>query len=218
MAMIDRYVHDRARPMNRPEWHPPGPPRPRRVPVLDTKVSGKPLHADPRVIAYGKKSIRLEEVEWVSYSATQTATRHYFSPTTHDSEWEFKVGRYPFFGGPKIAVSYYLAGRQEDDAPDSWMFLATLSRQYLEPRLLANLVDRVHRGETVAVSGSVKVSQAGIACPKPRIYLPWHVIRIRRYNGMVLIYQVGIDKPALTVPLSYPNAGLIPALVASLTS
>lgn len=219
MAMTDRYVPDRARPMIRRYWDPTGTARPHPVPVLDTQVSGKPLHADPWVITYGKKSISLEEVEWVSYSATHTATRHYFSPTTHDSEWEFKVGRYPYFGGPKIALSYYLAGRQESNAPDSWMFLATLARQYLEPRLLDHLVGRVHRGETVAVSGNVKVSQVGIACRKPRLCLPWHVIgRTRRYDGMIWIYQAGVNTAALTVPLSYPNAGLIPALVATLTS
>jgi hypothetical protein len=189
-----------------------------RVPVLDTQVSGKSLHADPRVITYGKKSIALEEVEWVSYWVTHTATRHYFSPTTHDSEWGFKVGRYAHFGGPKIAVRYDSVGRQHH-APDSWMFLANLSRQYLEPRLLADFVNRVRRGETVAVGGGVKVSQDGIACPKPRLSLPWHLIgRIQSYNGMVWIYQAGAEEPAVTVPLSHPNAGLISALVATLTS
>jgi hypothetical protein len=189
-----------------------------QVPVLDTEVSGKPLFADPRVITYGKKSMALEEAEWVSYWATHTATRHYFWPTTHDSEWGFTVGRYPYFGGPKIAVRYYLPGRQ-DDAPDSWTFLTNLCRQYLEPRLLTDLVGRVRHGETVAVGGSVKVSQDGIACPRRRIFLPWQVIgRIQPYNGMVWIYQAGAEEPALTVPLSHPNAGLIPAVVAALTS
>jgi hypothetical protein len=215
---MTRYVRDRARPMSRPGWHPAVPVRPGQVPVLDTKVSGKSLHADPRVITYGKKSIALDEVEWVSYWATHTATRHYFWPTTHDSEWGFKVGRYPRFGGPKIAVRYDLSGRQ-DHAPDSWMFLANLARRYLEPRLLGDLVDRIRRGETIAVGGGVKVSQDGIACPKPRLLLPWHlIVRIQPYNGVVWIYQAGAEKPALTVPLSHPNAGLLPAIAARLTS
>jgi hypothetical protein len=189
-----------------------------QVPVLHTKVSGKPLHADPRVITYGKKSIALEEVEWVSYWATHTTTRHYFWPTTHDSAWDFKVGRYPYLGGPKIAVRYYQPGRQ-DDAPDSWRFLADLSRQYLEPRLLAAFVDRIRRGGTVAVGGGVKVTQDGIACFRPRLSLPWHLIsRIQPYDGVVWIHQAGVEKPVVTVPLSHPNAGLIPALVAALTS
>ena len=188
------------------------------VPALDTNVSLKPLHADPRVITYGRKSIALEEVEWVSYWVTHSATRHYFRPTTHDSEWGFMAGRYPYFGGPKIAVRHYLSGGQ-DDAPDSWKFLANLSRQYLEPRLLAEFVNRVRRGETVAVSGGVRVNLDGIACPRPRLSLPWHLIgRIQPHGDLLWIHQAGAEKPALTVPLSHPNAGLIPALVATLTS
>jgi hypothetical protein len=35
---------------------------------------------------------------------------------------------------------------------------------------------------------------------------------------MIWIHQAGMEKPVLTVPLSHPNAGLIPDLFATLIS
>jgi len=187
------------------------------VPVLDTKVSWSRLLADPRAITYGRRSIALDEVEWVSYWAAHTATKRFLYPTTHHSDYHFEVGRYPYTG-PTVAVHDYVPGRP-DVAPESWTFLVNLAQRHLEPRLLDDLVARVRRGETVTVGGSVKVSQDGIACAKPRLSLAWRSISSTQpYNGMVWVYQSGVQQPVLTVPLSHPNAGLMPALFATLTS
>jgi hypothetical protein len=208
--------------MSQPDWYPAGPAWPGQVPVLDTKLDRIRLYADPQVIAYGRDSIALDQVEWVSYWATQTATKRLLYPTTHDSEWDFEVGRYPYYAGPRqpdgrIAVRFWKAGRR-DGPPEEWTFLVNLARQYLEPRLLTDLVTRVRRGETVKVGG-VMVSQGGIACGKPRLSLPWGAISVTQpYGGMVWIYQAGVENPVLSMPLSYPNAGLIPALFATLMS
>lgn len=192
--------------------------QPGRMPVLDTKIGWTSLHADPQVITYGRKSIELEQVEWVSYSATQIAERRFMFPTFYENKWDFQVGRYPYYGGPKVAVHFSRAGRRADQ-PEEWAFLVSLARQYVEPRLLAELVAKVRRGETVTVGGSVKVSLNGIVCAKPRLSLPWESISAAQLrNGMICIYQKGVDKPVLTVPLSHPNAGLIPDLFATLTS
>jgi len=192
--------------------------RPGQVPVLDTKLNGKRLHADPQVITYGRKSIALDEVEWVSYWAVHTATKRFLYPTTHHSVWHFQVGKYPYMGAQVVAVPNFRAGRREDP-PESWTFLANLAHQYLEPRLLTELVARVRRGETVLVGGALRVSQDGIACVKPKLSLPWQSIsRIQPYNGAVWIYQAGDEKPLTAASLSNPNAGLIPALFATLTS
>lgn len=185
--------------------------------VLDTRVSGKQLHADPQVITYGRKSIALDEVEWVSYWATHTATKRFMWPTSHDSQWFFQVGRFPYKGAT-VAVNQFIAGRRED-APEYWTFLANLSQRYLEPRLLAELVDRVRRGETVLVGGALRVSQDGISCLRPKFSLPWQSCGgARSANGAVWIYQAGVEKPLTAASLSNPNAGLIPALFATLTS
>ncbi|MEV6128911.1 hypothetical protein AB0M05_19065 [Streptomyces violaceusniger] len=188
------------------------------VPVLDTQVRRKRLYADPQQITFGRHSLALDQVEWVSYTATHTATKRFLYPTTHDSTWDFAVGRYPYYGGPVVRVHFYQAGRRADQ-PAEWTFLVNLARQYLEPRLLTELVARIRRGETITIGGSVKVGQGGIACAKPRLSLRWASISATRpHNGMIWIYQAGVEKPVLTVPLSHPNAGLIPDLFATLTS
>ncbi|WP_217167866.1 hypothetical protein [Streptomyces sp. AC512_CC834] len=188
------------------------------VPVIDTQIGRKRLYADPQVITFGRHSLALDEVEWVGYAATHTATKRFLFPTTHDSTWEFAVGRYPYYGGPVIRVPFYQGGRRADQ-PAEWTFLVNLARQYLEPRLLTDMVARIRRGETITVGGSLKVNRSGITCAKPRLSLPRESIGATQLsNGMICVYRTGVEKPVLTVPLSHPNASLIPDLVAELTA
>jgi hypothetical protein len=182
------------------------------VPVIDTRILGKRLYADPQVITFGRKSLALDEVEWVSYLSTQTAVKRFMYPTTHENEWAFTVGTYPYYGGSKVSVRITKGGKNPEQ-PEAWIFLVNLARKYLLPRLLNDLVERVGRGETVTVGGSLQVSPSGIACPKPRFSVPWDSLNpAQQSNGMVWIRQVGAEKPLLTVPLSHPNASLIPPL------
>jgi hypothetical protein len=191
---------------------------PGQEPVLDTKVSWTRLYADSRVITHGRKSIALDEVEWVSYWAAHTATKRFLYPTTHHSEWHFQVGKYPYLGAQTVSVLDFRAGRNEEP-PESWTFLVNLAQRHLEPRLLTDLVTRVRGGETVLVGGALRVSQDGIACKKPKLSLPWQSVSgVRPHNGAIWIYQAGAEKPLTAVSLGNPNAGLIPALFAALTS
>ncbi|MEU0602725.1 hypothetical protein ABZ484_31555 [Streptomyces sp. NPDC006393] len=195
---------------------PAGPARPGQVPVLDTKLGWTRLHADPHVITYGRASIDLDQVEWISYWATHTAQKRFLYPTTYTNTWDFQVGRYPYYGGQKVSVRFFEAGRRADQ-PEEWAFLVNLARQYLEPRLLAELLTRVRGGETVTVGGSVKVDRTGISCAKPRLSVPWESVSgAQLHNGMIWIHRTGVEKPLLTVPLSHPNAMLIPDLFTSL--
>jgi hypothetical protein len=196
----------------------PAPAAPAELPFLDATVGGKRLHADPRVITYGRKSIALDEVEWVGFSATRVAEKRFMFPTFYTNTWQFQVGRYPYYGGPKVSVLMSKGGR-EAEQPAEWAFLVNLVGRYLEPRLLGDLVTRVRRGETVTVGGSIQVARDGIACPKPRFSLPWTALGpVQVAIGMVLIRRAGTDKPLLNVPLSHPNAVLIPALFTALAS
>lgn len=203
--------------MSRPDGDAAGSARFGRGPVLDTKVGWTRLYADPHVITYGRKSIALEDVEWVSYQAVHTATKRLLYPTTHDSQWFFSVGRYPYQGAA-VAVTDFRAGRRTDP-PEYWTFLVTLAQQYLEPRLLTDLVERVRRGETVMVGGALRVDQQGISCRKPNFSLPWESCGGAQVgNGAVWIYQAGVDQPLTAASLGNPNAGLIPALFSILMS
>ncbi len=184
-------------------------------PVLDTRVGGRQLHADPRVITFGKQSMALDEAEWVAYWATHTTTKRFLGPTSRDSQYDFEIGKDPYPIGPRLIVHDYVPGRSEE-VPEAWTFLVDLANRYLVPRLLTGLVDRVRGGETVTVGGSVKVNLEGIACRKPKVSASWQSISgVRPYDGMVWIYQAGIEQPVLSVPLSYPNAVLMPDLFAT---
>lgn len=204
--------------MSQPDGYPAGSAQPGQAPVLDTKLSWTRLYADPQVITYGRQSIALDEVEWVSYWATHTATKRALFPTTHDGEYHFDVGKYPYNRAQKIAVNDLILGRPKNP-PEFWTFLVNLSQRYLEPRLLAELVGRVRRGETVTVGGNIQVSQDSFACAELKLSpQPWESIIAESFDGMVWIYRAGAERALITVPLSKPNAGLIPALFATLTS
>lgn len=186
-------------------------------PVLDTKLGWSRLYADQQMISYGRKSIALADVEWVSYRAVHTATKRFLYPTTHDGQWFFEVGRYPYRGAA-VAVNDFRAGRRTDP-PEYWTFLVNLAQQYLEPRLLTGLLEQIRRGETVLVGGALRVNQEGISCIKPNFSLPWHACGgAQASTGAVWIYQAGVDKPLTAASLANPNAGLIPALFAVLMS
>ena len=195
---------------------PPEPGSETAQPVLDTRIGRKRLYADPQLITFGRHTMRLDEAEWLSYSATHTATRRFLFPTTHDNSWTFAVGRYPYHGGPAVRVFLDRAGRRTDP-PEEWVFLVELAMRHLAPRLLAGLVAHVRRGETVTVGGSLEVSQTGVSCRKPRLSLPWESLgTVQVEGGMVWVFQRGARQPVWTVPLSHPNAVLIPDLFATL--
>jgi hypothetical protein len=189
----------------------------RPVPFLDTAIGRKRLYADPQVITFGKRSIALDEVEWVGYSATHTATKRFLWPTTHESAHAFQVDKYPYYGGlgrDGVLVNFHAFGRRSEP-PEEWLSLVNLSRQFLEPRLLAELVAAVRRGGTATVGAGVKVDRGGIGCARPRVSLPWReVAGTQLRGGMVCVYRTGRAEPVLTVPLGYPNAVLIPDLIA----
>lgn len=201
-----------------PAPEPLRPVAPRREPppvevTLETRLGGKRLHADTETITYGRATLRLAEVEWVSYSAMRIASKRLMFPTFYENTWEFHVGRYPYYGGQKVSVHFSKGGRSADQ-PREWSYLVNLAMRHLEPRLLTGLLTRVGRGETVTVGGSVQVSRAGLACVKPRIALvPWPDLHPARLaDGMVVIHRKGREKPLLNVPLAHPNAALLPAL------
>jgi hypothetical protein len=198
---------------------PPSASLPAGGPVLDATVGWTHLHADPQVITYGRKTIALDEAEWVSYSAAQIAEKRFMFPTFYENKWEFRIGRYPFYGGKSTVTVLFSKGGRRAEQPEEWAFLVSLARQYVEPRLLEELVAQVRRGETVTVGGSLKVSREGIASTRPRFSLPWESVSpAQLHNGVIWLYQRGVEKPLVNVPLGNPNAALIPDLFAVLGS
>jgi hypothetical protein len=62
--------------MSQPDWSG----QDGEVPVIETTVGWSRLYADPDVIMYGRKSIALGQVEWVSYSAVNITEKRGCSP------------------------------------------------------------------------------------------------------------------------------------------
>lgn len=187
-------------------------PQPGRIPVLDTKVGWSSLRADERQISYGRRSMPLDEIEWVGYWVEQVTEKRFMFPTTYTTYWHFEVGKYPHKAAPAIIVTDSRMGRH-DERPDWWTSLVKLSAQVVEPRLLADLVSRVRQGETVTIGGSIKVNQEGISCKRPKLSLGWDLIREPvPHAGMIYIFATDSDQPVLTVPFGHPNVVLIPSL------
>lgn len=187
-----------------------------QFPVLDTKVGWSSLHADGQQISYGRRSMRLGEIEWVGYWVEQVTEKRFMFPTTYTTYWHFEVGKYPHKAAPAVIVTDSRMGRQ-DELPDWWTFLVKLSAEVVEPRLLADLVTRVRQGETVTIGGSIKVDRQGISCKRPKLSLSWDELRIPvSHQGMIYIWNTSSDQPVLTVPLGHPNAVLIQPLFAAL--
>src|SRR5690348_8789604 len=58
-------------------------PQPGQGPVLDTKVGWSSLHADGQQISYGRRSMSLDEIEWVGYWVEQVTEKRFMFPTTY---------------------------------------------------------------------------------------------------------------------------------------
>jgi hypothetical protein len=195
-------------------------------PVLDTKVGFRQLHADPQMISYGGRSIALDQAEWVRYRSIRTTTKRHFGLVEwHDANWYFSAGPYPFARATMVDLEIVTHGK-DSPPPDAWTFLVNLSRRYLEPRLVAGLAARVRHGETVNVGG-LQVQGDGVGASRPAGlvrdartgFLPWRSIsRVRLAGGQVWIDQAGASESKFSAPLTNPNAVLIPALIAALTS
>ncbi|MFI5713448.1 hypothetical protein [Kribbella sp. NPDC051620] len=192
-------------------------PQPGQIPVLDTKVGWSSLQADGQQISYGRRSMPLDEIEWVGYWVEQVTEKRFMFPTTYTTYWHFEVGKYPHKAAPAVTVTDSRSGRR-DELPEWWTFLVNLSAQVVEPRLLTDLVNRVRQGETVTIGGSIKVNQDGISCKRPKLSLDWNSIHPPvPHAGMIYIYATDSDQPVLAVPMGHPNAVLIQPLFAALS-
>jgi hypothetical protein len=180
---------------------------------LDNALRGRRLHADSQAITLDSSSIALDQVQWVRYWVVRNSSVVTFVKVHTGDQWHFEVGRYPFKRAQRIAMTF--PAFREKTQSDAWTFLVNLSQRHLEPRLSAELVARVRRGETVDV-GALLVHQGGVGTRK--VSLPWAAVGGSRVaNGYVWIYQTGSTKPAIRVPLENPNAVLIPRMLTALT-
>lgn len=183
--------------------------------VLDTKVAIHRLHADAHQIVNGRKSIALEDVEWVSYTATHIETKSHFGLVkTRDHKWRFSVGPFPYSHVTMVDVELTTYG-PDRTPPEAWQFLVELSRRYIEPRLVAEFAARIRAGESVNI-GNVPIHPDGVG-PREHL-LTWSSLqRIQAAGGQLYIYREGQEQPQFSTPLKNPNALLIPDVIAAIT-
>ena len=192
-------------------------PRPGQIPVLDTKVGWSSLRVDGQQISYGRRSMPLDEIEWVGYWVEQVTEKRFMFPTTYTTYWHFEFGKYPRKATSAVILTDSRMGRQ-DELPDWWRFLVNLSTQVIEPRLLTDLVTRVRQGETVTIADGIKVNQQGISCERPRLSLDWNSLHPPESEaGFIYLYATTSNHAVLEVPMGLPNAVLIQPLFAALS-
>ncbi|RKE17710.1 hypothetical protein [Streptomyces sp. TLI_171] len=189
----------------------PPPPRAASV-VLDTKHAWKRLYADTREIAYGKESLALDAIDWLRYPVVHSVTRRFLGPSSHSTTYYFGVGTGLSGRGGLADVEFLTLGKQAP--PAEWTALVGLLQDRVEPRLLARFVEQVADGEPVSVAG-LRLDRDGLAANKRA--LSWRALEpVRVSGGSVFLYRSGEQQPVFQVPLSHPNAVLVPPLLAVL--
>ncbi|XVS61017.1 hypothetical protein ACQPYE_22195 [Actinosynnema sp. CA-299493] len=182
---------------------------------FETEIESRRLHADARAISYGDRSIALDRVEWIRYLTSQVSTKRFLGLGSRQTTWYFSVGAYPATFANKIDLEFVTDGK-DAPPPEAWAFLVSLSQRHLEPRLVARLVDRIRRGETVDIGG-LSVSRGGIDLPGGA--LPWSAISdVRIADNRVSIHRAGTSEPAARAALASANAVLVPGVIAAFTS
>ncbi|WP_371798140.1 hypothetical protein OG963_00230 [Streptomyces sp. NBC_01707] len=183
--------------------------------MVNTVLRGKQLYADERQIVYGRHSIELEEVEWVSYSATHTIHRGFLFPSMHDTSYQLSVGHDERGRKPVIGLGWFKNGKNHVTPPE-WIAMVEFVQRYVEPQLVAGLVDRVRRGETVRIGG-LQIRPEGLLAH--RFNPSWSSLAgARAADGNVWFYLHGQSQAATRVPLDTPNAVLLPRLIATFTA
>ncbi|MFI0349417.1 DUF2510 domain-containing protein [Actinomadura sp. 9N407] len=185
------------------------------APVFHAKVHGRDTYGDPRMVSFDGESIELAQCEWVRYHVRESRMRGPFGigSSGYSADWYFEVGRYPVMKAPLVAMVFNTGSAKKEH--EAWTFMVDLSRRYLEPRLLSELVARVRNGETVNVGDGVDVDQHGFRGGK--VSLAWHEVgATKSAGGRVWIFKPGVEKAVLFVPLQNSNAVLIPRLFSAL--
>ncbi|MGW4772892.1 hypothetical protein ACWEO2_33260 [Nocardia sp. NPDC004278] len=166
----------------------------------------------------------------VSWLEKWTRTTHTVNglPAHTSNTVLFAIGRWPDANAdepdvtvePHVTVEYSYDGKS--DAPAAlWQGLVSLSRKYLEPRLLDEILDRVRQGERVrVVGGLVDVDLEGFhtLIDKKRPFRRWsEVLMTDEPDKVHLSVAKGFDG-GWFFDKDRPNAILLPRVYTALTS
>lgn len=170
-------------------------------------------------VEYNKKRIFFKDA--TSYSFDSTATSHslYGIPTGTSYVYNWSVI------SEKETISVSLtASKDESKAKDDWVKLVSLSAGIIEPFIVKKVVEQIFdRGETVKF-GEVEFTKKGYSKMKFRLFKENEKLMVywsdtiyipKMHQGQVILWEDknGESSQFASVPMSTPNAVILPALV-----
>jgi len=170
-------------------------------------------------VEYNKKRIFFKDA--TSYSFDSTATSHsvYGIPTGTSYVYNWSVI------SEKETISVSLtASKDESKAKEDWVKLVSLSAGIIEPFIVKKIVEQIFdRGETVKF-GEVEFTKKGYSKMKFRLFKENEKLMVywsdtiyipKMYQGQVILWEDknGESSQFASIPMSTPNAVILPALV-----
>ncbi|MFA5119480.1 MAG: hypothetical protein WC695_11645 [Candidatus Omnitrophota bacterium] len=170
-------------------------------------------------VEYNKKKIFFKDA--TSYSFDSTATSHslYGIPTGTSYVYNWSVI------SEKETISVSLtASKDESKAKEDWVKLVSLSAGIIEPFIVKKVVEQIFdRGETVKF-GEVEFTKKGYSKMKFKLFKENEKLMVywsdtiyipKMYQGQVILWEDknGESSQFASIPMSTPNAVILPALV-----
>lgn len=170
-------------------------------------------------VEYNKKRIFFKDA--TSYSFDSTATSHslYGIPTGTSYVYNWSVI------SEKETISVSLtASKDESKAKEDWVKLVSLSAGIIEPFIVKKVVEQIFdRGETVKF-GEVEFTKKGYSKMKFKLFRENEKLMVywsdtiyipKMYQGQVILWEDknGESSQFASIPMSTPNAVILPALV-----
>lgn len=170
-------------------------------------------------VEYNKKKIFFKDA--TSYSFDSTATSHslYGIPTGTSYVYNWSVI------SEKETISVSLtASKDESKAKEDWVKLVSLSAGIIEPFIVKKVVEQIFdRGETVKF-GEVEFTKKGYSKMKFKLFRENEKLMVywsdtiyipKMHQGQVILWEDknGESSQFASIPMSTPNAVILPALV-----
>ncbi|MFZ2187799.1 MAG: hypothetical protein WAV46_04210 [Candidatus Moraniibacteriota bacterium] len=170
-------------------------------------------------LEYNDKRIFFKDVLNISFDSTATTSRVYGVPVSTSYVYRWSAT------SEKENISLSLsASREESKAKDSWAQLVGLASSLIEPLIIKRIVDQIFsRGEAVKI-GEVEFTKQGYSKIQFKLFgkneklmVYWtDTIYIPKFDqGSVILWvdKDGKSQQFSTIPMSAPNAVVLPALV-----
>jgi|AntAceMinimDraft_3_1070362.scaffolds.fasta_scaffold01305_3 hypothetical protein len=170
-------------------------------------------------VEYNKKRIFFKDATSYSFDSTATSRSLYGIPTGTSYVYNWSVI------SEKETISVSLtASKDESGAKEDWLKLVSLSAVIIEPFIVKKVVEQIFdRGETVKF-GEVEFTKKGYSKMKFRLFKENEKLMVywsdtiyipKMHQGQVILWEDknGESSQFASIPMSTPNAVILPALV-----